>query len=1135
MSEKKRRPRTRLSRGVFVSMCLVAAFVLAVGTGIFAHYTQNSSSGTTEHPSATNLDDSVAEVSTVKKDQVKPLEIENDPDLGNYEKDTVLVLVDNEQERDQVSNLLAESEFLRAQDVTNQDISAGFVRVEIESGTSMKQAIESLAKQGLQAQPNYVYYPLEEAPGTSARAESANEQPLSSEDPVETAGQTLAANEQGAVDQGASARDASAPLNDLDAVAQLFTGDSDTAANSENTTEADGAIFASQDAAGAASDAVSINDPGASSQWMLQSMNLYQAWKIAKGKEDNASSPSVSVAVVDTGCLYTHEDLQGNIRATYNSETGQIGIDQITDADGHGTHVAGIVAADANNGKGVAGTSYDAGLVIVKASEGETRNFTTATLAQAYTWLMSSDGSQTIAQKYNVRVVNMSVGGEATVKPDNIMYKNITKAKNAGILTVCAAGNQEGNSIPPYDCIPGDYEDCLTVINLLKNDVGTPNDSSGTMHVERSSSSNYNGESSTAKNISAPGTAIYSTLNNSDSLSYGYKSGTSMASPAVAGVAALLFAYDPSLSAEAAREILEQTATDIGAEGWDRETGYGEVDAYHALQVLSAEIKNEEVSEGSAIDLRDASDQAMDPSEWTWISDNPSVLAVDADSGALEVKGSGYATLKATHKRASSRTIEKQVRVGDATPIVDLSAATVSNVSERTFTGEAITPTPTVYSSDGRLLVLGQDYELQYGENIAAGYGTIIISPAPNSTATRFKMVKFKIAPVQFTSLNTAIRGVQDLSYTGAAQTHSNVVVSFNGNVLQNNVDYTVEYRTLDDAVVQPRAAGDYKLVVKGKGNYVGTREATFSIVRSQEGDQGGSSDNTGNTGNTGGNQGSNAGNAGGTSGTTGGSTTTTPGGNTGSSGNAGNSGSATTPAQTPDKAPAVTGTWKKSGGKWWFSYSASTKAAQGGKSWPTNEWVSIKGKKYHFDAKGYMHTNWQRLDGKWYYFAGDGAMRTGWQKVKGAWYYLASDGVMQTGKKTIGSATYYLNPSSGAMKTGWNNESSGWHYYASSGAMAKGWLKTGGKWYYLDPSSGIMKTGFYDVGTSRYCSNSSGVMLTGWRMVANKWYYFSGSGVMQKNKWIGNYYVGSDGVMATGTWIGKYHVNASGKWDVTR
>lgn len=321
MSEKKRKPRTRLSRGVFVSMCLVAAFVLAVGTGIFAQYTQNSSSGTTEHPSVTNLDDSIAEVSTVKKDQTKPFEIENDPDLGDYEKDTVLVMVDNEQERDQVSDLLAESEFVPAQDVSNQDISAGFVRVEIESGTSMKQAIESLAKQGLQAQPNYVYYPLEDAPGTSAGEKSANEQPLSSEDPVETVGQTPAANEQGAVDQGTSVRDASAPPNDLDAVAQLFTGDPDAAANSENAAEADEAALASQGSASAASDAISIDDPGASSQWMLQSMNLCQAWKIAKGKEDNASSPNVSVAVVDTGCLYTHEDLQGNIRATYNSET----------------------------------------------------------------------------------------------------------------------------------------------------------------------------------------------------------------------------------------------------------------------------------------------------------------------------------------------------------------------------------------------------------------------------------------------------------------------------------------------------------------------------------------------------------------------------------------------------------------------------------------------------------------------------------------------------------------------------------------------------------------------------------------------------------------------------------------------
>ena len=61
-----------------------------------------------------------------------------------------------------------------------------------------------------------------------------------------------------------------------------------------------------------------------------------------------------------------------------------------------------------------------------------------------------------------------------------------------------------------------------------------------------------------------------------------------MASPAAAGVAALMFAYDPSLSAADVQALLETTATDINERGWDRETGYGEVDAYHALQVLSA-------------------------------------------------------------------------------------------------------------------------------------------------------------------------------------------------------------------------------------------------------------------------------------------------------------------------------------------------------------------------------------------------------------------------------------------------------------------------------------------------------------------------------------------------------------------
>lgn len=178
---------------------------------------------------------------------------------------------------------------------------------------------------------------------------------------------------------------------------------------------------------------------------------------------------------------------------------------------------------------------------------------------------------------------------------------------------------------------------------------------------------------------------------------------------------------------------------------------------------------------------------------------------------------------------------------------------------------------------------------------------------------------------------------------------------------------------------------------------------------------------------------------------------------------------------------PSVTGAWKKSNGKWWFSYDKATKSKQRNKDWPVNEWVKIGTSVYHFDTAGYMHYGWQKLSGDWYYFgsASDGAMKKNWQRIGGKWYWLDS----------------------------------------TSGKMKTEWLTTGGATYYLDASSGAM--------------------VTGWREILKDgkkvWFYFNGSGAMQKNRWIGNYYVDSDGVMATDTWIGKYHVNAKGLWDATK
>lgn len=752
MTKKKRTARTRLSRGVFVSLCLVATIVLAVGTGIFSQRALEQQA--LSDNAGTNLSEPVAEVNIAEEEQPESLEITSDAEYGDYEKGKVLVAVDETTDMKHLDEVLATSDLVETKSVSDQDISGGFVRVDTNGEVPIGQILSALKGEGFAAQPNYIYYPAEDEVTSSA---------------------------------------------------------------------------------------VSVNDPNSSKQWLLESVDAYRAWEIAKCKEDTVSSPKVSVAVIDTGCLVAHEDLINNVRAVYNSATSELGVDKVADSIGHGTHVAGIVAADANNGKGVAGVSYDAGLVIVKASIGDTKNFSTETLAQAYTWLMTNSGAQTNAQRNNVRVINMSVGGKGSIDSDDVLYQKITQAKNAGILTVCAAGNADASATPPFDCIPGDYEDCFTVINLAQGSNAQPNDSSGTSYVARSNTSNYNvssGELSQAKSISAPGSKIYSTYNGGTS-SYGSLSGTSMASPAVAGIAALLFAYDPSLSADEVREVLEQTATDIGAEGWDRETGYGEIDAYHALQVLSAEIANDQVMGEQPVELevQGADGIAADASEWQWESSDPGILAVDNTAGTATAIGSGTATLTATHKKLASRMLSKQVSV-DAAGLeekIDLSdssaiSASIDSGQAFVYTGQEARPSVTVKTKDGKTLKEGTDYTLEYANNISASVNTVnkkarVVVMASSTSGVYTGSVELYFTIDQADISSATIDPIADQKYTGSAIAPT-PVVKVNGSTL-SAIDYTVSYKNNTNV-------GTATLVVTGKGNYKGTKEATFKIAQDQ-------------------------------------------------------------------------------------------------------------------------------------------------------------------------------------------------------------------------------------------------------------------------------------------------------------
>ena len=184
------------------------------------------------------------------------------------------------------------------------------------------------------------------------------------------------------------------------------------------------------------------------------------------------------------------------------------------------------------------------------------------------------------ASAYNIRVVNMSVGG-ALSSLDAALSESIEKAYEQGIVTVCAAGNQNSalGLTVPYLSAPADLSAHLVAVMNVAYTNGA---------WTLSSSSNYNttsqASSTSNKNICAPGTSILSTLRTGDS-SYGQLSGTSMASPWVAGVLAMEFAANSSLSAEQAIDYLYESAEDLGTAGWDRQTGYGLVNAYKAVSL----------------------------------------------------------------------------------------------------------------------------------------------------------------------------------------------------------------------------------------------------------------------------------------------------------------------------------------------------------------------------------------------------------------------------------------------------------------------------------------------------------------------------------------------------------------------
>ena len=285
------------------------------------------------------------------------------------------------------------------------------------------------------------------------------------------------------------------------------------------------------------------NDPAVQSgtQWALTRLQAGDAWEISTGS-------AITVAVLDSGIDTAHPDLAGQWVPGYNFYDDS---DDITDRCGHGTHVAGIVAAAANNGEGISGIAPNAILLPVKVIGDE---------------CYGSYGRTIKGIKYAVeqgaRVIVIASGG---LIYQEALHDAVRYAREQGVLVAVSAGNQDNNA-PFY---PGSFEESTTVAGTDEQD-------------NAYDKSNY-GEQI---DISAPAVHIYSTYVRDGRSGYTYMTGTSMASPYVGGLAALMLAVQPSLSVDQLEDLMRLTADDLGEPGWDEVFGAGRINAAKALQLL---------------------------------------------------------------------------------------------------------------------------------------------------------------------------------------------------------------------------------------------------------------------------------------------------------------------------------------------------------------------------------------------------------------------------------------------------------------------------------------------------------------------------------------------------------------------
>lgn len=535
-------------------------------------------------------------------------------------------------------------------------------------------------------------------------------------------------------------------------------------------------------------------------QWYLDYVKAPAAWSAIASKGGNVEP--AKVAVIDTGVSLTHPDLANVVN---REESIEVLRDDGTDSasrygrplrgDGfvngsaapeeyssHGTHVSGIIAAEAGNGGllGVASGGATAcanrliDLVVIDAFPKKVRdgngNWAPGGTLQDVLFAIG------YARDTGCSVINMSLGFDSSDDQFIAYFNEICDelANKDDILIVAAAGNEglEKKTVPAV------CDNVLGVISLThrlhpssNGWKSVANASWQTGDIVRSSFSNYGSWC----DLSAPGEAIYSTLlSNGTTDGYGYMDGTSMACPVVAAVAGMVRAANPDLSADEVSSVLCETAVDLSPiAGKDDQSGFGAVDAEAAVS-----------------------------------------RALDRAGGSQD---NASTTVSPEEEQSKGQTGSDSPSQPQRTSLAEVSVSISS--SRFVYTGAVQRPSVSLRHG-GVALVEGRDYSLVWSNPSPINAGSYSITVSGRGSYVGDVTKSFRIEPANVSSAQVSVASQQ---YNGTPLTPA-LVVTMSGKELVRGRDYAVYYENnIKVGIATAR--------INGLGNYTGAKSARFSIV----------------------------------------------------------------------------------------------------------------------------------------------------------------------------------------------------------------------------------------------------------------------------------------------------------------